>query len=190
MKVYRIILYAVLATFFFQSTSHAISEEKREEYEKTTWRLHLKLDMPELVAAAVIWAVFEEDPIPEYRQRIEKVKDIYRKFLEEKTDEKSRQIAKNAQMQVSWNLGFKKITGDEVCLLTEAPGVSHSLASNSEAGKKWIVTKVVYIKRKLICWVIPVETEVGKTVDVVLSNENVFNLAEIYDEIMSEESQR
>jgi hypothetical protein len=182
MKVYRKTLYSMLVILFLLSTIHAISDEEIEEYEKATWQMRLQLNMPNLEPAAIQWAVLEENPIPGYRQRLEVVKDAYKKSLVEAT-EQDKQTVKRSQMLAAWDKGFYQVTGDRVYLLTEKPG--HSFASNEEAGMKWIVTKVIYVDEVPVCWVIPVKVEIGKSIDVEFSNDNVFDLTEIYNSVIS-----
>jgi hypothetical protein len=182
MKVCNQILYSVLAILILLSTMHAISEEKLEEHMKTTWRMQLQLNMPNLEPAAIQWAILEEDPIPGYRQRLEVVRDAYKKLLVEAAKE-DKQIIKRSQMRAAWDSGFRQVTGDRVYLLTGKPG--HSFSSNGDAGMKWIVTKVIYVDEEAVCWVIPIDVEIGKSVDIEFSNDNVFDLTEIYNDIMS-----
>jgi hypothetical protein len=92
---------------------------------------------------------------------------------------------RNAQISVVWDLAFRKITGDEVYLLTSAPRGSRTLSANSPAGKKWIATKLVMINRRPCCWCLPVQTRGGKEIPVVLNEENVLDLTGVYDHIVN-----
>jgi hypothetical protein len=109
------------------------------------------------------------------------MKGYHQSELARAEDEAKNEIARSSQMAVSWDLGFKDVTGDQVYLLTSAPGVSHSLSSNSPDGKIWIVTKIVRIKKKPVCWCIPVEVRTGKEAHVTLNEENTFDLASSFD---------
>ena len=166
----------------YLSLSGAISDEKLAEYEKTSWQVKLDLDMPELIPAAVMWAVFDEDPISDYKHRVEELKDVYSQVLEGEEDKEQLDFLRDIQMRAIWTMLFEKITGDGIYLLTKVR--NHSLASTRDGGKKWIVSKLVYIDRKPICWVIPIEVEKGKTVEVVFSNDNTYDITEIYNEVM------
>ena len=182
MKVYTQTLYILLTILLLLSTAHAVSEEKMEEHKKITWQMQLQLNVPNLKAEAVLWAVFKEDPVPGYKQRLEAAKDAYNKLFAE-TAEEDKQLSQGCQMRASWDLGFIKITGDRVYLLTAK--LSHSFSSNREIEKKWFVTKTVYLDKKPVCWVIPIEAEIGESVDIELSEENAFDLSEIHNEVMS-----
>lgn len=166
------------------SLSSAVSDEEKAEFEKTHWQLDLELDTPELTTNAIMWAIFDEDPIPMYKQRLEKLKDIYSKALEIEENEAQLYYIKEAQMHASWNFGFAKILGDKVYLLTTV--LDHGFSSNSSGGKKWIVSKYVFIDGKQFCWVIPIEAEMGKTIKVVFSKDNLYDVSEIYNEVMEE----
>ncbi len=182
MKLYRQALYILLTILLSLSTAHAVSEEKMEERRKTTWGMELQLNVPRLKPEVVQWALFKEDPVPGYRQRLERGKVIYTKILAE-TAEEDKQLAIACQMLACWNFGFSQIPGDLVYLLTRE--LNHSFSSDSYAGKKWMVTKARFMDNKPVCWVIPIEAEIGERVDIKLSEENVFDLSEIYNEIMN-----
>lgn len=188
MNVYKIFLSVIAIIVLSLSLSNAMSDEEIAEYKKTVWTIELELDMPELIPAAVIWAVFDEDPRPEYKHRLEKLKDPYSQALEGIEDAEQIFFWKRGQMCASWNLGFREITGDKVYLLTKVPenGIQYSLASTSNPGKKWIVSKYVHIDDKPVCWVIPVEVEIGKTIEIVFSEDNLYDISEIYNEVMGE----
>ena len=75
------------------------------------------------------------------------MREYSRQQLEKADNEARKDQLRAIQMQVAWNFGFKKITGDELYLLTKVPGTfaMTSIASNGPGGK-WIVTKTVDIK--------------------------------------------
>ena len=89
-------------------------------------------------------------------------------------------------MTVTWDLGFRQVTGDKVYLLTSAPGITHVVSSNGPAGKKWIVSKIVYLKGAPACWCIPVVVETGKEVHVTLDEKNMFDLTAAFDNAISQ----
>lgn len=89
-------------------------------------------------------------------------------------------------MLVSWDFGFRKVTGDRLWLLTTRPRGSFGLSSNGPAGKKWIVTKTVHVKGKPVCWCIPIEVKTGHGVEVTLNAGNTFDLKTLYDKAMRE----
>lgn len=140
--------------------------------------------MPDLIPPAVQWTVLDEDPVPGFKERVEKMATFYRKRLRDANDPERAKIIRQSQMEVSWDLGFESVTGDKVYLLTSAPNVSHSLSSNAPAGKKWIVTKTVNVKGEPVCWCLPVATEIGKMIEVTLAEDNTFDLAGTFDEVM------
>ena len=93
------------------------------------------------------------------------------------------------QMEVSWDFGFKDVTGDRLWLLAsdpDHPAGPHTMSSSSPAGKKWIVTKTVHIKGKPVCWCVPIEVKAGEQIDVVLNESNTFDLRKAYNDAMQE----
>ncbi|MCI0492015.1 MAG: hypothetical protein L0Z07_03660 [Planctomycetes bacterium] len=111
------------------------------------------------------------------------------KRLERANDEAAREQIRSSQMTVNWDLGFKEVTGYEVNLLTSVPGVSTIISSNGPDGKKWIVTKIVQIKGKPVCWCIPAEVKTGNQIEVTLTEKTVFGLEAVHDETMRAPSQ-
>ena len=93
---------------------------------------------------------------------------------------------KLARIGAMWDMAFKKVTGDKVYLLTGPSGLGermiHGYGSNGPAGTKWIVTKATRSGEDLLCWCIPVEVAPGPPVVVKLSEENLFDLEELYDQ--------
>ena len=58
------------------------------------------------------------------------------------------------------------------------------ISSNDRAGLKWFATKIVYRDNAPTCWSIPIETEIGKSVQIELRNVNVLNITQLYEEII------
>jgi hypothetical protein len=85
---------------------------------------------------------------------------------------------------VDWDIGFKTITADKLYLIT-AQG-SSSMMSNSPAGRKWIVTKSLDMKGKLVCWCIPVDVKMGEMETVTFGEKNMVDLRAAYDNAMQE----
>lgn len=166
-----------------------MQDEDIQRWKRETWHIMLNLDTPNLVPPAVQWAVLDEDPVPAFRARIKEMRTHYRKRLERAEDEVKKELVRSSQMTATWDLGFKKVTGDQLYLLTSAPSVSHSFSSNEPDGKKWIVTKIVQIKGKPLCWCILVEVKTGKGIEVTLSEDNMFDLEAVFQNMMRESGQ-
>ncbi|MCL5280325.1 MAG: hypothetical protein M1376_10510 [Planctomycetes bacterium] len=149
------------------------------------WRLELSLDMPNLTPGALQLAVFNEDPLAEFVQRLERNRGT-RAALVNAAPAQQRDRVRDTQISVVWNLTFRKITGDEVYLLTLVPQGSLQLSANTPAGKKWIATKVVMINQRPCCWCLPVQTKRGKEIPLVLNGENVLDLTGVYDSIVNQ----
>ena len=128
------------------SFSVSAQDEDMERWKRLTWQMTMDLDTPNLVPPAVQWTVLDKDPVPGFKNRVKKMHVYYRKQLERAKDKAKKELARSSQMKVSWDMGFKEVTGDKVYLLTSAPGVSHGFSSNTPDGKKWIVRNIVRIK--------------------------------------------
>jgi len=168
------------------SCSVSAQDQDVERWQNSTWRMAVNLDTPKLVPPAVQWTVLDKDPVPGFRTRVKRMQGYYRKELAGAEDESKKKLVRSSEMTVSWDLGFKEVTGDEVYLLTAAPGVPHGLSSNTPDGKKWIVTKTVQIEGKPVCWCIPVEAKTGKEIQITLTEENEFDLESAFDQAMAQ----
>ena len=162
----------------------SISENEIEKWKRDSWLVNLALDMPDLVPPAVVWAVFDEDPVPGFEASLRKNLDYHRRKLEEAASEEGKRIERNSSLQVHWNRQFRQATGDRVYLLGSAPNRSDCFSSNGPDGLKWFATKIVEIKGDPVCWCLPTEVRTGSQVDVWFNRSNVFDLASIYDRIM------
>jgi hypothetical protein len=152
----------------------------------SVWGIALSLDVPGLEPPAVQWAILDHDPLPGFKARVQKLRSLYRRQLERGGS--PRDIIRSVQMRNGWDSGFKEVTGDQLYLLTSAPGVpgSHNFSANTPDGRKWIVTKIVGIKGKLVCWCVPVEVKKGEQVQVSLTDGNRFDLGAAFDDAMRE----
>ena len=165
-------------------SSLAAEDEAFRDWKHSTWRIRVSLETPSLVPPAVQWTVLDEDPVPAFMARVKKSQDRIQEQLDRTDDEFQKEIVQASQMTVHWDIGFRGVTGDKVYLLTAAPGVTHSLSSNSQTGKKWIVTKTVSIKGKPICWCIPIEVNRGEELEVEVTEKNVYDLQTVYAKAM------
>jgi len=159
-----------------------------QDAQNVLWHLELTLELPELTPPAVPWAVFDEDPLPGFVERLERRPKTPATALQA-ASEQQKELARKACISVNWDLAFRKITADELYLLTPAPRGTYSYCTNGPAGRKWIVTKTVTVKGKPFCWCVPVETKGAKEISVVLRQKNITDLTAIYDEVMNSPSQ-
>ena len=167
--------------------SSTIQEEDLEHWKRSTWQMTMNLETRNLKPPAVQWTVFDTDPVPGFHARLEKMKGYYLERLEGAKDDIDKELNRSSQMRVSWDLGFEEVTGDKVYLLTRARGVSHSFSSDAPDGKKWIVTKIVRIKGKPVCWCIPVKVETGKEINIKFTKDNMFDLESEFNKVMRED---
>lgn len=157
-----------------------------KQAESQLWRVSLALDTPHLVPPAVQYAIFDKDPVPGFIKRVQSFRNApHNQSLN--ADPSQAQWARQANMTVSWDLGFKEITGDKVYLLIAAPGTSHTVSSSGSGGQKWVVTKTVQLQDKPVCWCVRFEAKQGaEDTHIVLNESNMFELATTYDKSLAE----
>ena len=181
-----LMLTALILAGMTWAPSVSAQDKDMENWKRSTWQMTLKLDTPNLMPPAVQLTVLDKDPVPGFGARVKKMQGHYKKQLERADDEARKELFRSSQMTVSWDLGFKEVTGDQVDLLVSAPHVFHMVSSNAPGGKKWIVTKIVRIKGKPVCWCIPVTVETGKETQVTLTEKNTLDLESAFDKAMGE----
>ena len=165
--------------------------DKIQNWKDTTWQTLPVLHMPELHPEAVQFAMFESDPIEDYRKILIQSRDRFRRELRDEEDSKQRELLKRAQMTGTWDGLFKSIAGDRVYLLVPSRSRTNEsltrvtvISSNSPEGRKWLTTKIGCRDNMPTCWCIPVETAIGNSVQVELRNENAFDPQNLYDELI------
>lgn len=165
--------------------------DKIQNWKNTTWQIRPELHMPELDPEVVQFAVLESDPIEHYRKVLVHSRDRFRTELSEEKDSGQRELLKRAQMTGTWDRLFKSITGDQVYLLgpprterNQSLARATLISSNGPEGRRWVTTKIAYRNGTPTCWCVPVNTEIGKSVQVELRNENVLDPQKLYDELI------
>ncbi|WP_146395932.1 hypothetical protein [Pseudobythopirellula maris] len=165
---------------------HVSAQDDVDRWRQSTWQIALDLNTPNLVPAAVQWTVLDNDPLADFSDSVRTSQSNYHSRLSGASDDTREKLIRLSEMTVNWDLGFRQVTGDKVYLLTSAPGVAHTFSSNSPAGKKWIVSKIVRLKGAPVCWCIPVAVETGKEVRVTLDEKNIFDLAAAFDNAIAQ----
>lgn len=176
----RLAIPSFLVLFVTLCVSFTSGEEKKVQ----RWNMSISLDTPNLIPPAVQWAIFDKDPVPEFVLNIQRKSDRYIKELNAAEEEKRKRSLRNSQIRVNWNRVFRDITGDEVYLLTSAPNVAYSVASNAPEGMKWIAAKIVQIMGEPVCWCLLVEVKFDETIEVILTEENTLDLDTLYEDAM------
>lgn len=153
-----------------QEAAASSENKEKEEWLRKTWVIQLYLRVPGSAPFEVPFAIFDEDPVPGFKASVKKGGRLFKEAVGDE-----RRMA----MAAAWSMVFRKVTGD---LLYQLPsGGSLGCSSNGSDGKKWIVTKVVQIKGKPVCWCIPVGVKTGKEISVTLTEDNVFDLGSVLD---------
>jgi hypothetical protein len=155
-----------------------------------SWTLTFKLDVPNLDPPAIQYSVMSEDPVPVFRARVSKSRDVHKELVSREASPRQRQLNRSSLMGQTWDEGFRKVTGDQVHLLTPSP-MSPKLVyyQNTPVRKWWVVTKIVHIKEKPICWYFPVEPKPDQEVEITFSESNVFDLESLYEDALKRPAQ-
>lgn len=161
-------------------------EKNMKRWRRSTWHILLNLNAPTLVPPAVQFAVFDEDPVPGFRNRVKARREYNQKSIEEAKEAGKERIAHSVAMRRAWDSGFEAVTGDDVSLLVSAPSIFQGISSSGPDGRKWIVTKTVQIEKEPVCWYLPVDVKVGKETKVTLSEKNMFDLESAFERAMLE----
>ncbi len=164
-----------------ESKAPSLSPAENEDMKRLQsefWQLRIDMDVPSLAPQAVLYAIFDKDPVAAFTAHVKKTESYRRQQLEKADNDARREQLRDIDMSGSWDIGFKEVSGDRVGLLTKRPGARSggTSSSNTPAGKRWIVTKTVQIDGKPVCWCIPVEVKRGELTTVTLSENNQFDL--------------
>ena len=173
-----VILGLCLAAITLPFNSPAADDDK-------AWAIGLWLDSPDLETPAVQWTVFDEDPIPGFKETLIRNRNIHQKMLKNTEDERRMRSVRSAQISTAWDRCFKRVTGDKVYMLTGAPGHSQGYSSDGGDGDKWIVTKTVSVHGAPVCWCLHVEVHQGETIQLKLTEKNRFDLLSAYESVMT-----
>jgi hypothetical protein len=162
------------------------TEKEIEGFDRSTWRIGVKLDAPGLMPPAVQIAVLDKDPLPGFRARLttETALSLHRQQIARAKNESEKERHCSMEMSAYWDMGFKEVTGDHLYLLTSANIFDFS--SRRPDGKHWIATKIVNIKGRPACWCLPIEVRKGKRGEVALTEANLFDLSAAFGTAMRE----
>lgn len=168
-KINRIVLMLLVIMFLIGMNYPrvmALTNEEIADIEKKTWCLYIDTDVNDLYPAGIQYAILDEDPVPIYKANLEKLKS------NEKCSEDL-----SISLVVSWNSIFRKVSGDEVTLLSPKSENQFSMRSNEPGGKKWLITKVVTKSDgTFFCWCIPIEVKIGESYTIKLDEKNCLDL--------------
>lgn len=143
----------------------AVAENSNDQFEQEHVIIDLKLKAPDLNPQAVQLAIFYTDPA-----------SMFKYYMSNQSSSSDRRIA----LEVSWNLCFKGITGDNLYLITREP----KIYSHDQEGKIWVVTKSVIIAKRPVCWYIPLTVKRGEQYQVLLTPKNRIDLEELYNKLI------
>jgi hypothetical protein len=150
------------------------------------WVLGLSLDSPDLTVPAVQWSIFNEDPVPQFKERLKRNRPIHQKLLKNTENEGRMRSMRAVQISNDWDRAFRKIPGDKVYMLTGEPLHSQGYSSDGGDAEIWIVTKTVSVHGTPVCWSLHVEVHEGENPQFKLTEKNRVDLLALYESVMTE----
>jgi peroxiredoxin/outer membrane lipoprotein-sorting protein len=163
--------------------AQASEQEIDDALKKEFWIVTVKLEVPELDRQALQYAYLDYDPLPDFRDRVKAYSMHHNNMQQRARNEDERQSYRKAGIRRNWEAAFADIQGSDMYLLTDVGAFSSS--ANAPSGTLWIVTKIGYIDKEPVCWCVPVQPEIGKEKVIVLNKNNMFNVAQEYDEMIT-----
>jgi hypothetical protein len=155
----------------------------RSDWERTTWRVAPRLDVPELAPCAVQCALLDADPLPRFRDAL----DHPSVTLPADVPVDQAAIFRSARRAAGWSSLFRSVSGDRLFLLTDfGPQAGHApavplgaatitltraflcVSSDEPDGRKWLVSTVLHAGSRRLVWSVPFEARRGETVTVTL----------------------
>ena len=162
-----------------------------QNWKDSTWQIRPSLNVPELDPEVVQLAILDSDPVEDYRTSVMRNETRFHKEVMVEKDPRRQESQRRAHMTGMWDLLFRRTTGDQVYLLAPSQSKRNSslaraflISSNAAPGRKWLATKVAYRGDAPLCWSIPVDTVIGKSLEVELCNENALDLSKLYDDVV------
>ncbi len=169
----------------------------RQEFQSKTWQLHPRLWLPGLRPVAVQCTILDYDPLPKFLERKRQLLDRMSSMTaaEAPMDDVG---LRETYAESAWDAGFREVTGDRVFLLTdyapqpEAPMTDSKgsasttvqiqavgIVSNSAAGTKWLLTKILHHRGKRYCWCVRFDVQPGAPSKVTLDLRNLIDLTKV-----------
>jgi hypothetical protein len=184
MKFKKLITALSITSCFLSCTAKKQNNNENTSY----WSLKVGLDLnkEEMHPPALMFAVFSNDPIPQFINRIKRMHNTYTKQFDNETDHNKRESLRITQIEATWEMGFYDIKGSDVYLLFPTSNLSQVVSANSPEGKKWVVTKWLYYQGKNICWAVPVDVGANKSINLMLTANNALDLDSLYIQAMND----
>lgn len=168
---------SLIALFIFSCGVYAAEQkEEKEVFGRTIF----KLDYPDRDVRVVLFSILQKDPLESYKEKLKKM----RGFLLNKSKDRGKN-----KISSIWGDLFSSVSALEVGYL-ENSNSNNERVLDGETNlfqKQWLVTRVTDFNGKKLCWSVPFRPEKGKTVEVILTKDNVTDykkLEKIYDSIV------
>jgi len=161
-----------------------LTKEQVDEIMQSRWVVIPTLEVPGLVPPAVMFAFFDQDPVPEFEASLSFRLDLHLERLKKAAPE-DLQRDRMIHMQGVWDLLFRQVTGDNMHLLVCHPELEWSFGENSLGRPKWLVTRTVEVDGELLCWSQKMKTEGGSVEHPVLSRDSALDVVGVYERVVA-----
>jgi len=153
---------------------------------KKICHMPITLDIPEIEVPAFQWAIFDYDPIPNFRKRVaDHITSWYSARIEAMTDADKRLEFRNSIIHHVWEDGFEYIPGNKIYLYIGTPD-GKNWYNTSVEGNYWFVTQMLNHKGELLCWSFPLKVKPGTKIELILTKENALDLDNLFDAAIAE----
>jgi hypothetical protein len=152
-----------------------MTDDGQHELPAGTWCLRLVLGADAVDAAALQWAIFPDDPRPQFIADCRALEDRLRKPRAPQGEKGP------GWLLACWNRLFRAITGDRVYIVTSTH--DNALTTNERDGHKWFATKAVRVGTAEVCWCIPFDVATGQVVEIRLDAGNRTDLSNLAEDV-------
>ena len=145
-----------------------------------------KLNYPDKNVRVVLFSILNKDPLEIYKETLRK----RREFLLNRTEHNS----KKTDIAKVWGDMFSPLSAIEVAYLENSvSGTEYPMSGKTNIfAKQWLVTRLaIGSDDNLFCWGVPFRPKKGKTVEIILTKDNVIDykkLEKIYNSIVEPHS--
>lgn len=174
MKKITILTALLTLMFFFSNITGA--ESKTDP--KNCYKIRLTCKINRINAPIIAYALFNEDPLKIFKNNVYHLREYFEKSIENETKQGKAKIFISSCLMGAWDNMFKLVSGDKIQLITNKGGIA-GLGSDIPQGME----KTIYLATKsfvgygqdLIVWYFPLKVKAGDNIDLVLTDENMFN---------------
>jgi hypothetical protein len=160
---------------------------KMGEISKKSWEVHPVLDVPDRFPPAVMFAMRDSDPRPEYEKSLQRLVAPRNVNGVDRAEPAVPELLRQEHLRVAWDSTFRQVPGDRLGLLFRNEGRDAGeeegeaqytvvIKSDEPEGKRWFVTRATEFEGRIVCWCLQFEVQKGARVAIGLTEENMITL--------------